>query len=433
MKFPPPRDVGLALLAVGFDAGAAVIGHCMHSLGLPVRIGLKSFGVRNGAADLSLAAVQGGANLILLNGEAVGALGLLGTVSRLRASLPHIPMLVLCTSPVLRLAAMACGADLCSAGQLAPRELRAVVRMLLGRDTVLGSARGPNPTTVAGPPSAGLAAPSHLDPAANDCAARVFPAVELAAGVPAAGAPTAAAPACAWSLDPVSGALLSPASETVWLTTNEVRLLRAMLQGEYGQLDPSAWARLKHGVVVSDEHAALAVRDLPVAVSRLRAKVARQCTLELPLRAVCGMGYQFVGEMFLTSLSASGNAWQFDPRQRALRTPAGRSLRLSSREGTLLLAFMESDRQVVSSAGWAGTYPAARGAAARVDQRNLAVVVSRFKSKMLRLFGEEVPVSSIHGLGYQFVGRLEQIALAPHRPASVRDTGALVAATALSR
>jgi len=408
MMRPHALTGGLSLTAVGFEVGGVVLTQCASGLGFPTRVSLKPL---HECADPVYAAGQVQPDLILFNAECVASPALLRTLSRLRAGLPSVPLLVLGAHQTLRLAALACGADLCSPGRLAPRELRAIVRLLLERDATAGHG---------GEADAAAGAAMPAESAATSAPALPVPAIGDLSCVPTGAPRSAPRGAPTWSLDPVCGALVTPVGEPIWLTANEVRLLQAMLQAEHGELTAQAWVRARGQAVPADAPDRLTVRDLPVAISRLKAKVARQSPFELPVRAVRGTGYQFMDALYLTSLLVPGETWQYDAQQRALRAPSGRSLRLSRRESALLLGFLASERRVITNTAWTTVQPArrrSRDVAEPVDARNLAVVVSRFKTKLLQTLGEPVPVCSIHGLGYQFVGRLEQASLLMQRPA----------------
>ncbi|MDQ8033384.1 MAG: helix-turn-helix domain-containing protein [Bordetella sp.] len=282
------------LIAIGFAADDALLQLARREPGLrlvalPDTRGLGHEGQGGTRVQSS--------DLALLSAARLGRL-LLRSISLLRAIAPACRIAVADAAGPAAVAAMACGADLCIASSVSAREFGAVVQLLLdpprpGRGATLAPLEPPgepgpaDPATACAPPGDPGFAPILREAGQ--------------AGFVAPGAAPIPAPLAIWHLSRERGALTTPQGLPFWLTPKEVMLMVGLALGTDQVITREHWlsASLPTDGESTEALRALRSMELAAVVSRLKRKVAVRTGVELPVRTVRGVGYQFMAELVI--------------------------------------------------------------------------------------------------------------------------------------
>lgn len=106
-----------------------------------------------------------------------------------------------------------------------------------------------------------------------------------------------------WKLNAVNWSLLSPNGRTVKLTQSETMLLNALASQPGQTVQKDALVR-----ALGHVPAAYDFRRMEILVRRLRNKVAKQTSIQLPLETVHGLGYAFASDIALATADSANEA-----------------------------------------------------------------------------------------------------------------------------
>lgn len=287
------------LIAVGFAADDALLTCARREPGL-------RFSALTDVAQLGQEG-QGGprvqaSDLALLSAPRLGR-NLLRSVSLLRAIAPGCRIVVADAAGPAGVATMACGADVCISSSVSAREFGAIVQLLLdpprpGRSAP-PAAPGTVPRATSEPPLPPAPASFVAEPFADAAGAGPIEAGSIEAGALAAMA-SAAPPAqsSVWRINRERGALASPEGVPVWLTPKEAVLMNGLCMAVNQVLTRDHWLHTYDKPEAATEAVRnLRAMELAAVVSRFKRKVAVRTGIELPIRTLRGVGYQFMAEL----------------------------------------------------------------------------------------------------------------------------------------